>query len=176
MSIPIRLTPNMALHHSRGPLGLGIGGEEVVRILQERDHISSETTDPGGQAPPQLSVCHEGESLAEIQFRADDPNANITDLPSADPGEHAGIPNIHYSISKSTDNVIPSAEPSTPPRSPSMWPRSSRTHQAKPTPPPTPDQPSRLLSAAIIASSVCLLEILVYIVPSFLPYLSSFHE
>ncbi|KAG0639011.1 hypothetical protein HOY80DRAFT_922054 [Tuber brumale] len=71
------------------------------------------------------------------------------------------MPNINDSISKSADTNVPLAEPSPPPQPPSTWPSKPDAHpNTRPTFSTVVDR------YIIIASFVCLLAILVYILSS----------
>jgi len=153
-------------------LALSQGHNKIARIISARASARSNTPAPSGQASPPPSTQHREEHVEETQPRGDHPNTNTADStsqpppPPADPNTPEGAPDCKGPFANSTDSIIPSTEPLSPPRPlppPEFW------HSPGQITTPPNNTPSTLPITAhphfIITSFVCILAFLLYILP-----------
>ena len=150
--------------------------DKIARMISERAASMSDRLDPGSQESPPSSAGASEEFVAEIELR-DDPSNTTTANLSGEPTSQPGDPNApeelsdwEGSVPDSADSIIPSTELSCPPQPPSPGPLKPQ-HSRRQTATHPNDTPSTVSIASskhlIIASCVCILAFLLYILPLF---------
>jgi len=170
-------------NQNQTPLSLALsqGHHKIARMISERTSPKSNTAGPIIQALPP-SAQHGEEPEAEKQLRCDHPNTKPAvpigppTSPPADLNTPEGAPDCKDSISNSADSTIPSTEPPSPPRPHPRW-RLKFWHSLCKigTLTRTPRQPT-INRHLVIASFVCILAFLLYILPFPLPDMFSFYR
>jgi len=162
-------------------LALSRGHEGVARMISERAGTGSNPSDPSGQTSLPPSVWHGEERVAETQLGHDHPNTNPahpivpSTSPSADPNTPEGVPDCNDSASNSADSTIPSTEPPNPPPHPWWYLKFWYSLRIIGTLTRTPRQPT-IDRHLIMASFVCILVFILYILPSSPPDVLSFYR
>jgi len=155
-------------------LALYYGYDKIARMISERADTNPNTADPSSQTSRPLSAEDGEESPAETRPGGDHPSTNMADpisqptSPPAHPNTPEGLSDCQGSIPNSANSTIPSTEPPDPPPL-KFW------HSLR--------NIANTLSALsivinrhwIIASLVCILAFLLYILPFQLSNVFSFH-
>ena len=157
--------------------------DKIARMISERTASMSETADPGSQESLPPSAGDEDEFMAETEPSDDYSNTNTADpgveptSPPADSHVLEVVPDCECSFPDSTDSIIPSAtELSCSPQPPSPKPlkfQYSRSQTA--THPNNPPSTVSIMANQhfIIATFICILAILLYVLPFSLPNIFS---
>ncbi|KAG0633719.1 ankyrin repeat-containing domain protein [Tuber brumale] len=159
------------------------GHDRILRMLLERDGANFDTADRVGYPPrPPLGI---GASVLGMPSSGDNLNIGTTDINaqqahlSADPNERKPVSGPEECLSKPADSDLPSTEQS---RLPPMRPHkllAPSQESRHPTQQHSNDSPTRgrpVDRYFTIASFVCLLAFLVYILPSLLAEIFPLHK
>ena len=160
-------------------LALSEGHDKIARMISERADIKSERADPGSEESLPSSAGDEDEFIEETQLEDNHSNTNTADpsveptSPPADSHVPGAVPDCECSFPDSTDSIIPSAtELSCPPQPPSPRLLNFRYTRGQTATDPN-DTPSTVSIVAnqhfIIATFICILAILLYVLPFSLP-------
>jgi len=161
----------------------GNGQDGIVKMLLERSDTRTDIRDNKNQTPLSLALSLGHDEIARMisecvgtKPNAGDPSGQASlPLSPADPDTPEVVSDCQGSIPNPAGTTIPSTEPPSPPRPPLLWPLKF-WHSLRNIANAPPTLPMAINRHLIIASFVCILAFLLYILPFPSPDVFSFYR